>query len=38
MLAVWLGITPLDHRRIRTNGIAFDLRLDSSGRYVKLDR
>lgn len=38
IIAVWFGITPLDHRKLRTNGIALDVMLDDSGRYVVIER
>ncbi|CAG7849321.1 SubName: Full=Uncharacterized protein {ECO:0000313/EMBL:CCA70937.1} [Serendipita indica DSM 11827] len=38
MLAVWFGVTPLSHRRLRTNGIALDVEVDSSGRYIVIER
>ncbi|KIM22943.1 hypothetical protein M408DRAFT_269120 [Serendipita vermifera MAFF 305830] len=36
MLAVWFGITPLNRRRMRTNGIALDVALDKSGRFTTI--
>jgi len=37
MLRVWLGVTPLEGRRFRTNGVALDLRVEG-GRYVTIER
>lgn len=38
ILAVWFGITPLEHRKLRSNGIALDVMLDNSGRYIVIER
>lgn len=38
IFAVWFGLTPLDHRKLRSNGIALDVVLDDSGRYIVLER
>jgi hypothetical protein len=36
MFAVWFGITPLNRRRMRTNGIALDVVVDKSGRFTTI--
>ena len=36
MLAVWFGITPLNRRRTRTNGIALDVMVDQLGRFTTI--
>jgi hypothetical protein len=37
MFAVWFGITPLNRRRMRTNGIALDVMVDKSGRFTTIE-
>jgi hypothetical protein len=37
MLGVWFGITPLERKKMRTQGIALDVILDTSRRYVIIE-